>query len=143
MTSSPRLSIPPWTGTADWAAYYRWLDAIRTEGDWIGWLRFFLAGVSQIADDAARTARGLYVRVNQDRQQLLATPGVTVTAIQLIERLPERPVITILTCGCSNDMMEATAHIKINKLLEAVGWRFFAEGDQAADIQLESRVTSK
>jgi Fic family protein len=77
------------------AAYYRWLDAVRTEGDWIGWLRFFLAGVSQVADDATRTARGLYARISQDRQQLLATPGATVTAIQLFERLPEHPVITM------------------------------------------------
>ena len=37
----------------------------------------------------------MYARVNQDRQQLLATPGVTVTAIQLFERLPEHPVITM------------------------------------------------
>ncbi len=77
------------------AAYYRWLDAIRTEGDWIGWLRFFVAGVSQVADDATQTARGLYARVSQDRQKLLATPGATLTALQLFERLPEHPVITM------------------------------------------------
>ena len=28
---------------------------------------------------------------------------------------------------------EATARIKINKLLEAAGWRFFAEGDLPAN----------
>ena len=28
-------------------------------------------------------------------------------------------------------MNEATARIKINKLLEAAGWRFFADGRQA------------
>ena len=28
-------------------------------------------------------------------------------------------------------MNEATARIKINKLLEAAGWRFFADGEQA------------
>ena len=36
------------------AAYYRWLEAIRTEGDWVGWLRFFLVGVAEIADDVRR-----------------------------------------------------------------------------------------
>jgi type I restriction enzyme R subunit len=34
-------------------------------------------------------------------------------------------------------MKEATAHIRINKLLEATGWRFFPEGDARADIRLE------
>jgi type I restriction enzyme R subunit len=38
-------------------------------------------------------------------------------------------------------MKEATARIKINKLLEAAGWRFFAEGGQQANIQLESTIT--
>ncbi len=77
------------------AAYYRSLSAVRTEGDWIGWLRFFLNGVCEIAVDATRTARGLYARVNEDRKTLLSTRGTTVTALQLFELLPEHPVITM------------------------------------------------
>ena len=38
---------------------------------------------------------------------------------------------------------EATARIKINKLLEAAGWRFFAEGSSPANIRLEPSVTIK
>ena len=38
-------------------------------------------------------------------------------------------------------MNEATARIKINKLLEAAGWRFFADGDSPANICLEPNVT--
>lgn len=77
------------------SAYYRWLGAVRTEGDWIGWLRFFLIGASQIADDATRTARALYARVNADRQTLIGTSSATVTAIRLFERLPVHPVVTM------------------------------------------------
>ncbi len=40
-------------------------------------------------------------------------------------------------------MKEATARIKINKLLEAAGWRFFADGRSPANIQLEHSVTLK
>ena len=40
-------------------------------------------------------------------------------------------------------MKEATARIKINKLLEAAGWRFFPVGDQPANIRLEPSVTLK
>jgi type I restriction enzyme R subunit len=36
---------------------------------------------------------------------------------------------------------EATARIKINKLLEAAGWRFFPAGGQPANIRLEPSVT--
>ena len=38
---------------------------------------------------------------------------------------------------------EATARIKINKLLEAAGWRFFADGNKPANIRLEPSVTIK
>ncbi len=38
---------------------------------------------------------------------------------------------------------EATARIKINKLLEAAGWRFFADGKSPANIQLEPGITIK
>ncbi len=40
-------------------------------------------------------------------------------------------------------MKEATSRIKINKLLEAAGWRFFPEGKAPANIQLEPSVTLK
>ncbi|MCX7155892.1 MAG: DEAD/DEAH box helicase family protein [Rhodocyclales bacterium] len=38
---------------------------------------------------------------------------------------------------------EAAARIKINKLLEAAGWRFFADGTVPANIRLEPSVTIK
>ncbi|HLF96531.1 MAG TPA: DEAD/DEAH box helicase family protein [Methylococcaceae bacterium] len=40
-------------------------------------------------------------------------------------------------------MKEATARIKINKLLEAAGWRFFADSDGSANIRLEPSVAIK
>jgi type I restriction enzyme R subunit len=38
---------------------------------------------------------------------------------------------------------EATARIKINKLLEAAGWRFFADANGPANIELEPNITLK
>lgn len=38
---------------------------------------------------------------------------------------------------------EATARIKINKLLDGAGWRFFADGDAPANIRLEPSITIK
>ena len=40
-------------------------------------------------------------------------------------------------------MKEASARIKINKLLEAAGWRFFADSTGPANIQLEPAVALK
>jgi type I restriction enzyme, R subunit len=47
----------------------------------------------------------------------------------------------ILKLGIEMAGKEATARIKINKLLEAAGWRFFPEGDAPANIRLEPSVT--
>ena len=38
---------------------------------------------------------------------------------------------------------EAAARIKINKLLETAGWRFFPEGSTPANIRLEPSITIK
>ena len=40
-------------------------------------------------------------------------------------------------------MNEATARLKINRLLESAGWRFFPEGDKPANVQLEAGVALK
>jgi type I site-specific restriction endonuclease len=37
-------------------------------------------------------------------------------------------------------MKEATARIKVNKLLENASWRFFADANDPANIQLEPNV---
>jgi hypothetical protein len=37
-------------------------------------------------------------------------------------------------------MKDATARIKINKLLENAGWRFFADANGPANVQLEPNV---
>ncbi|MEZ5660887.1 MAG: Fic family protein [Burkholderiaceae bacterium] len=100
-------------------AYYRWLSAIRTEGDWVGWLTFFLNGVSEIAEDATCTARELNARVVQDRATLLATRGATVTAIQLFERLPEHPVITMPLVTRLLSTTKPTAGKAIDVLIDA------------------------
>jgi len=36
---------------------------------------------------------------------------------------------------------KATARIKINRLLQATGWRFFPAGDQPANIRLETNIS--
>jgi Fic family protein len=74
--------------------YYRRLNAVRVEGDWEGWLDFFLDGVATIADEAICTARDLFTLVASDRKRVLSQDGVNLLAVQLFEQLPQRPIIT-------------------------------------------------
>ena len=77
------------------AEYYRLLNAVRVEGAWEAWVAFFLEGVSTIADEAATTARDLFVLVNKDRARVLGARNSSVTAARLLELLPRHPMVTI------------------------------------------------
>jgi len=77
------------------AEYYRLLNAVRLEGAWEAWVAFFLEGVSTIADEAATTARDLFVLVNKDRTRVLGARNSSVTAARLLELLPRHPMVTI------------------------------------------------
>jgi Fic family protein len=50
--------------------YYERLQAIRTEGDWEGWLRFFLEGVISVATLATETTRRIVELIERDRRQI-------------------------------------------------------------------------
>ena len=75
--------------------YYRLLGAVRTEGDWEGWLAFFLEGVAVVADEAIQTARRLNSIVGESRARLIAREDATVLSIRLFESLPQHPILTV------------------------------------------------
>lgn len=75
--------------------YYERLDAVRADGDWEGWLEFFLEGVAEIADEAVSSARDLFALVSDDRARVLANTGTSVAAARLYELLPRHPIVSV------------------------------------------------
>jgi Fic family protein len=75
--------------------YYRRLNAVRVDGDWEGWLDFFLDGVATIADEAVASARELFALVAADRTRVLAHEGMSIVALRLFELLPRHPIMTV------------------------------------------------
>jgi Fic family protein len=75
--------------------YYRRLDAVRTEGDWEGWLAFFLEGVAVVAEESVATARKLHDIVARGRSRLHVREDATVLALRLFEMLPQHPILTV------------------------------------------------
>ncbi len=100
--------------------YYRRLDAIRTDGDWEGWLGYFLEGVAVVAHEAVATARHLHAIVEEDRERLHARDDATVLSLRLFERLPQHPIVTVNRVvellGCSRP-----AAAKALRVLEGAG----------------------
>ena len=77
------------------AEYYQRLSAVRTEGDWEGWIAFFLDGVETAANDAERGIVAVASLVAADRRRLLAAPRVGAVGLRLFELLPLMPRFTI------------------------------------------------
>ena len=99
--------------------YYRRLDAVRTGGDWEGWLDFFLDGVATIADEAVASARDLFALISADRNRLLQSGMASVTAIRLFEALPRHPMITVAAVMKLVEASKPTAGRAIEILVEA------------------------
>ncbi|MBK6614799.1 Fic family protein [Ottowia sp.] len=75
--------------------YYRRLSNVRTEGDWEGWVAFFLEGVALAAQEAERNIVAVAALLAQDRRRLLASPRGGMASYRLLELLPMMPRFTI------------------------------------------------
>ncbi|MBU6365315.1 MAG: Fic family protein [Gemmatimonadetes bacterium] len=100
-------------------AYYRRLNAVRTQGDWEGWLDFFLDGVGTIADEAAASARELFALVAADRAHVLAQEDVSVVALRLFEQLPRHPIVSVSSAMTLVPTTRPTAGRAIDLLVNA------------------------
>ena len=99
--------------------YHRRLDAVRVDGDWEGWLDFFLDGVATIADEAVATSKDLFALVAADRTRVLGQRGATLLAVQLFERLPGRPIVSASWVVAALGTTKPTAGRAIDALVGA------------------------
>jgi Fic family protein len=98
--------------------YFRRLTAVRAEGDWEGWLDFFLDGVATIADEAVVSARELFALVTADRARILALEGISIAALRLFELLPRHPIVTVASAIKLLATTKPTASRAIELLVE-------------------------
>lgn len=77
------------------ADYYRHLSTVRTQGDWEGWVDFFLHGVETAASEAERGIVAIASLVAADRRRLLQAPKAGPASYRLFELLPMMPRFTV------------------------------------------------
>jgi Fic family protein len=99
--------------------YYRRLTAVRVDGDWEGWIDFFLDGVATVGDEAVTSARELFALVAADRARVLGREGMSVVALRLFELLPRHPVITVASVMKLVEASKPTAGKSIDLLVRA------------------------
>lgn len=79
--------------------YYDRLMAVRHDGDWEGWLKFFLQGVFEVSNAATETARRI-VSLREAHTQLVGLKARSaVTVMRLLDVMFRRPVLNIKTAA--------------------------------------------
>ena len=76
-------------------AYYDHLQRVRTEGDWEGWIRYFLEGVRDTAREALTTAQEALALFDADREKIGALGRGAGSAKAVFEMLQRHPLTTI------------------------------------------------
>ncbi|MSP96857.1 MAG: Fic family protein [Betaproteobacteria bacterium] len=75
--------------------YYRRLGAIRSEGNWEGWISFFIEGVAVAAGEAERSIVEIATLVASHRRLLLESIKAGPASYRLFEMLPMMPRFTV------------------------------------------------
>ena len=96
--------------------YYTYLQKVRTEGDWCTWLLFFLNGVTETAQQAARQAN----QITQLRDRYMKLLREKPKAVALLDPLFQNPYLTIAKASQLLGVTHPTAR-QVIKVLEGAG----------------------
>ena len=86
--------------------YYDRLQQVRLHGDWEGWLRFFLQGIYETAQQAVETARQLLQLFEADRERIRGLGRIAGSCLQVHDLLTRSPILNIA---------QATERLGINR----------------------------
>jgi Fic family protein len=102
------------------AMYYDRLTAIRNDGAWEGWIKFFLRGVFETSEAATTTARDILALREEHRERVGREFAGSAYGLRLLDFLYERPVLTISMAQEELDCAYGTAS-KLMKGLQELG----------------------
>jgi Fic family protein len=98
------------------ADYYDRLMAIRNDGSWEGWMRFFLLGIAETAEEAATTAHAI-VQLREDHRTLIhERGGQGPNELRLLDLLFVRPLVNAALVESKLEVSDVTAHRLLERL---------------------------
>lgn len=99
-------------------SYYEHLQAIRTEGDWESWLRFFLEGVISVATLATETTRRIVQLIERDRQRIHSLGRAAGSAMLVFDLTVKEVILRIPAAARRLPISEPTVASAANHLQE-------------------------
>lgn len=109
--------------------YYDRLMAIRTQGDWEGWLKFFLQGILEVSQSATSTARSILEMREKHREIIGHQISTSSYGLRLLELLFQHPIVNIrlveneLQCTYATASKIVEQFVKLGLLCEVTGWQ--------------------
>ena len=98
--------------------YYEKLDAIRFDGDWEGWVLFFLQGIVEVSRQAVKAATSI-LELRQSHSELIhkKLPRASTKAIQLLDYCFLHPYLTASEAAHFLQVSDPTARSLISKMV--------------------------
>lgn len=96
--------------------YYALLRQVRTQGDWEGWLLFFVDAITATATQAVSTARQLTALHSDDKARLAGIGRLSGSATQVLDALYARPIASIAAITRVTGLTPAT----VGKVMDAL-----------------------
>jgi len=99
--------------------YYRRLQAVRDQGDWEGWLNFFIKGVLSVSREATDTARQILALREEHRHLITEELGRSAgNGYRILEYLYKRPILEVSEIEQLLGMTYAGANNLVSRLVE-------------------------
>ncbi|MEA5596438.1 Fic family protein [Rivularia sp. UHCC 0363] len=109
--------------------YYDRLMAIRTHGDWEGWLKFFLRGIFEVSQSATATTRSILNLREAHREIIGQKSSSSNYGLRLLDFLFQQPMVTVrlveeyLQCAYVTASKTVEQFVELGFLKEITGWQ--------------------
>ena len=98
--------------------YFARLTAVRADGDWEAWLKFFFRGVTDTATAAADTAESIQ-ELREEARSRLSEIGGGKLDLAVLDALYRQPLVNAKWVGSVADVVPATANKILSRLEQA------------------------
>ncbi|NQW24647.1 MAG: Fic family protein [SAR202 cluster bacterium] len=121
----------------------RYIDSllrVSQEGDWVGWVDFFLEGVAEQSNDVIERS-GLLVNLRQQYRERAQTARASALPLQLVDQLFQIPGLTISGAQAMLEVTYVSAQRSVERLV-ALGILVEVTGQQRNRVYLAPEILS-
>ena len=101
-------------------SYYALLQQVRETGDWEEWLRFFLRGIQETAEQGAATTRALLQLFREDRGRIEGIGRTASSALRVYTQFQTVPILSVARIAGTLELSIPTVSTAV-KNLESLG----------------------